>query len=48
MTIDPTKTYTATITTTCGDIDVALDTKNAPMATNNFVFLAEQRLLRRV
>ena len=42
MTIDPTKTYTATITTTCGDIDVTLDAKNAPKSVNNFVFLAKQ------
>ena len=42
MTIDPTKTYTATMTTTCGTITLALDAKNAPVATNNFVFLARQ------
>lgn len=42
MTIDPAKTYTATITTTCGTIKVDLDAKNAPIATNNFVFLARK------
>ncbi|MDQ1466997.1 MAG: hypothetical protein QOH10_1412 [Actinomycetota bacterium] len=41
MTIDKAKTYTATITTSCGTITVALDAKNAPVATNNFVFLAQ-------
>lgn len=42
MTIDMAKTYTATITTTCGSITLALDAKNAPIATNNFVFLARK------
>jgi cyclophilin family peptidyl-prolyl cis-trans isomerase len=41
-TIDKTKTYTATMTTSCGTITIALDAKNAPVATNNFVFLARQ------
>ncbi|HEX5613681.1 MAG TPA: peptidylprolyl isomerase [Acidimicrobiia bacterium] len=41
MTIDPAKSYTATIATTCGDIVIALDAENAPIATNNFVFLAK-------
>ncbi len=42
QTIDPTKTYTAVISTSCGDITVALDAKNAPKGVNNFVFLAKQ------
>jgi cyclophilin family peptidyl-prolyl cis-trans isomerase len=42
MTIDPAKTYTATISTSCGDIVVALDAKNAPKGVNNFVSLARQ------
>jgi cyclophilin family peptidyl-prolyl cis-trans isomerase len=42
MTIDPAKTYTAVISTSCGDITVALDAKNAPKGVNNFVFLARQ------
>jgi cyclophilin family peptidyl-prolyl cis-trans isomerase len=42
MTIDPAKTYTAVISTSCGDITVALDAKNAPKGVNNFVFLAKQ------
>ncbi len=41
MTIDPTKTYTATITTDVGPITVALDPKTAPKTVNNFVFLAD-------
>jgi cyclophilin family peptidyl-prolyl cis-trans isomerase len=42
MTIDRAKTYTATMTTTCGTIKLQLDAKNAPIATNNFVFLAQK------
>jgi cyclophilin family peptidyl-prolyl cis-trans isomerase len=42
QTIDPAKTYTAVISTSCGDITVALDAKNAPKGVNNFVFLAKQ------
>ena len=41
MTIDPAKTYAATLTTSCGDITIALDAKNAPNSVNNFVFLAK-------
>ncbi len=42
MTIDPSKTYTATITTDIGPITVTLDAKQAPKTVNNFVFLANQ------
>jgi cyclophilin family peptidyl-prolyl cis-trans isomerase len=42
MTISASKTYIATITTAKGDIVIQLDAKNAPLATNNFVFLAQQ------
>jgi cyclophilin family peptidyl-prolyl cis-trans isomerase len=42
MTIDASKTYTATISTSCGDIVATLDAKNAPKGTNNFVTLAKQ------
>ena len=42
MTIDPAKTYRATIATSCGDIVVKLDPKAAPRTVNNFVFLARQ------
>jgi len=40
MTIDASKTYTATITTELGDIEVQLDAAQAPQTVNNFVFLA--------
>ncbi len=39
--IDVAKTYTATIDTNFGDIEVRLDAKNAPIATNHFVTLVE-------
>ena len=42
MTIDPDKIYVATIQTEKGDIVVELDAKNAPITTNNFVFLARE------
>jgi cyclophilin family peptidyl-prolyl cis-trans isomerase len=40
LAIDPNKTYTATIETNIGRIDIALDAKNAPNSVNNFVYLA--------
>jgi hypothetical protein len=42
MTIDPTKAYTATVTTTAGTFAVTLDAATAPKSVNNFVFLAQQ------
>jgi peptidyl-prolyl cis-trans isomerase B (cyclophilin B) len=42
MTIDATKTYTADLSTSCGDVVIALDAKNAPKSVNNFVYLARQ------
>ncbi len=42
QTIDATKTYTAVLSTSCGDITVALDAKADPKGVNNFVFLARQ------
>lgn len=42
MTIDPDKTYTATITTSCGEIVILLNQKAAPLGANNFVFLAQK------
>ncbi|HYM14391.1 MAG TPA: peptidylprolyl isomerase [Dehalococcoidia bacterium] len=41
MTIDPNKTYTATIKTDKGDLTIELLPKQAPDAVNNFVFLAK-------
>ena len=43
MTIDTSKTYTATIKTDVGTIVVALDAKTAPVAVNSFVFLADKK-----
>jgi cyclophilin family peptidyl-prolyl cis-trans isomerase len=40
--LDPTKTYTAIITTSCGVIEVDLDVENAPISASNFVFLARE------
>ena len=42
MFIDPEKIYVATFETEKGDIVVELDAKNAPMTTNNFIFLAKE------
>jgi cyclophilin family peptidyl-prolyl cis-trans isomerase len=42
MTIDTSKTYTATVKTTTGTFDIALDPKSAPQTVNNFVFLANK------
>ncbi|MGB2695552.1 MAG: peptidylprolyl isomerase, partial [Dehalococcoidia bacterium] len=42
MTIDPAKTYTATIKTNAGDIVVRLFADQAPETVNNFVFLANK------
>jgi peptidyl-prolyl cis-trans isomerase B (cyclophilin B) len=41
MTIDPSKTYTATIKTNRGDIVIELFADKAPKTVNNFVFLAQ-------
>ncbi|HET8909584.1 MAG TPA: peptidylprolyl isomerase [Ktedonobacterales bacterium] len=43
MTINKANTYIATIKTAKGDIVIQLDAKNAPIAVNNFVFLAQQK-----
>ncbi|HEX6542216.1 MAG TPA: peptidylprolyl isomerase [Ktedonobacterales bacterium] len=43
MTINKNNTYTATIKTAKGDIVIQLDPKKAPIAVNNFVFLAQQK-----
>jgi len=42
MTIDTSKSYTATVVTTAGTFDIALDAKTAPTTVNNFVFLADK------
>jgi cyclophilin family peptidyl-prolyl cis-trans isomerase len=43
MTIDTSKTYTATIKTDLGTVTAVLDAKTAPVAVNDFVFLANQK-----
>ena len=40
LTIDPAKTYTATLSTNKGDIELTLFADRSPNAVNNFVFLA--------
>ena len=42
MSIDTSKTYTATFKTTTGTFVAALDAKSAPQTVNNFVFLANK------
>jgi cyclophilin family peptidyl-prolyl cis-trans isomerase len=42
MTIDPAKTYTATITTAKGEIEIELFPEAAPATVNAFVFLARE------
>jgi cyclophilin family peptidyl-prolyl cis-trans isomerase len=42
MTIDPSKTYTATVVTTAGTFTMDLNAKTAPTTVNNFVFLANK------
>jgi peptidyl-prolyl cis-trans isomerase B (cyclophilin B) len=42
MTIDTSKNYSATVVTTAGTFDIALDAKTAPITVNNFVFLADK------
>ena len=42
MTIDTSKTYTATVKTTAGTFVISLDAKSAPKTVNNFVFLAHK------
>jgi cyclophilin family peptidyl-prolyl cis-trans isomerase len=42
VTVDASKTYTATLTTSKGDIVIELYAKEAPVTVNSFVFLAQQ------
>jgi peptidyl-prolyl cis-trans isomerase B (cyclophilin B) len=42
MSIDTARTYSAKLTTSCGEITIALDDTAAPTSVNNFVFLARQ------
>ncbi|HEY4496952.1 MAG TPA: peptidylprolyl isomerase [Candidatus Paceibacterota bacterium] len=40
--IDPSKSYTAVIKTTLGDVSIKLNAKTAPITSNNFVSLARK------
>ena len=40
--IDPSQTYSATIATTCGTMQVAIDAQQYPLSAGNFVSLAQQ------
>jgi cyclophilin family peptidyl-prolyl cis-trans isomerase len=42
MVIDPAKRYTAAMSTSLGDLVIALDANQAPKTVNNFVFLARE------
>ena len=42
MSIDPARTYTATLQTSAGDVAIELLPGDAPQTVNNFVFLARQ------
>jgi len=46
MTIDKTKTYTATVDTTAGTFVITLDAKTAPQTVNSFVFLAQHNFYK--
>ncbi|HWD56306.1 MAG TPA: peptidylprolyl isomerase [Acidimicrobiales bacterium] len=46
MTIDTSKSYSATVVTTAGTFDIALNAKAAPQTVNNFVFLADKGYYR--
>ena len=41
-TVDPAKTYLATMETSCGTVVIELEAKTAPVAVNSFVFLARK------
>lgn len=43
MSIDAAKTYSATMVTSKGTIELSLDAKAAPITVNNFVFLAREK-----
>lgn len=42
QTLDTSQSYTATITTTCGAIDIDLAAQQYPISVNNFVYLANK------
>jgi peptidyl-prolyl cis-trans isomerase B (cyclophilin B) len=42
--LDKSKTYVATVSTNCGDFEITLDAKRAPVTGGNFKYLADQKL----
>ena len=46
LTIDPSKSYRASVKTTLGTFVITLDAKTAPQTVNNFVFLAQHGFYR--
>jgi cyclophilin family peptidyl-prolyl cis-trans isomerase len=42
MTLDPAKTYTAVVDTSCGQLEIALDAVHSPNTVNSFIALANQ------
>jgi cyclophilin family peptidyl-prolyl cis-trans isomerase len=41
--LDRAKTYVATVSTNCGDFEITLDAKRAPVTGGNFKYLADQK-----
>jgi peptidyl-prolyl cis-trans isomerase B (cyclophilin B) len=41
--LDKSKTYVATVSTNCGDFEIELDAKRAPVTGGNFKYLADQK-----
>ena len=42
MSLDPALRYSATLDTSCGEIQLDLQAERSPLAVNNFVFLAQK------
>src|SRR4051812_24850440 len=42
-TLDASKTYVATVSTSCGDFQITLDAKRAPKTGGSFKYLADQK-----
>jgi cyclophilin family peptidyl-prolyl cis-trans isomerase len=42
QTVEPGESVTATVETSCGEFEIALDAQRAPKTVNSFVFLAEE------
>ena len=42
VTLDPAKTYVATVTTNCGEFQITLDAKRAPKTGGSFKYLADK------